>query len=79
MAENITLEFIAAQQERVLAELHAVRADQAEFRDDLRVLTAIVLRHDNMLKDMLEQITAMVAQHRRFSDRLQRLEEQPAQ
>jgi hypothetical protein len=72
MAEMITLEFIARQLDRVLAE-------QAEMRDDIRVLTAIVLRHENTLKDMLEQITAMVAQHRRFNDRLRRLEEQPAQ
>ncbi|HVH82672.1 MAG TPA: hypothetical protein VM782_24995 [Stellaceae bacterium] len=72
MAEPITLEFIARQLDRVIA-------DHAEFRDDMRVLTAIVLRHDNMLKDMLEQITAMVAQHRRFSDRLRELEEHSAQ
>lgn len=72
MAEPITLEFIARQLDRVLA-------DHAEFRDDMRVLTAIVLRHENMLKDMLDQITAMVTQHRRFSDRLRRLEEQPAE
>ncbi|HVH74057.1 MAG TPA: hypothetical protein VM755_03995 [Stellaceae bacterium] len=72
MAETVTLEFLAAQIERVLAE-------QAGMRDDIRVLTAIVLRHENTLKDMLEQIRAMVAQHQRFNDRLRRLEEQPAQ
>jgi hypothetical protein len=72
MAETVTLEFIARQLDRLIT-------DQAEMRDDIRVLTAIVLRHENMLKDMLEQITAMVAQHRRFNDRLRRLEEQPAQ
>jgi hypothetical protein len=72
MAETVTLEFLAAQIERVLAE-------QAAMRDDIRVLTAIVLRHENTLKDMLEQMRAMVAQHQRFNDRLRRLEEQPAQ
>ena len=72
MAETVTLEFLAAQIERVLAE-------QAAMRDDIRVLTAIVLRHENTLKDMLEQIRAMVAQHQRFNDRLRRLEDQPAQ
>lgn len=72
MAETVTLEFLAAQIERVLAE-------QAAMRDDIRVLTSIVLRHENTLKDMLEQIRAMVAQHQRFNDRLRRLEDQPAQ
>jgi hypothetical protein len=79
MAEPVTLDFIARQLERVIA-------DQAELRDDMRVLTAIVLRHENMLKnmneqlhDILGQITAMVSQHARFNDRLRRLEEQPAQ
>ncbi len=79
MAENVTLEFIDQQLERVIA-------DQAEMRDDIRVLTAIVLRHENTLsatreemRDTLRQISAMVAQHQRFSDRLRRLEEQPAE
>jgi hypothetical protein len=78
MADNVSLEFLSAQFERVFSELHAIRADQAEMRDDIRVLTAIVLRHENMLKDMLGQITTMVSQQARFNDRLRRLEEQPA-
>ncbi|HVC50559.1 MAG TPA: hypothetical protein VND87_00910 [Stellaceae bacterium] len=79
MAETVTLEFLGAQMERLLA-------DQAAMRDDIRVLTAIALRHENTLKnmseqmqDMLGQMRAMVAQHARFNDRLRRLEEQPAQ
>jgi hypothetical protein len=79
MAETVTLEFLGAQMERMLA-------DQAAMRDDIRVLTAIALRHENTLKnmseqlqDMLGQMRAMVAQHQRFNDRLRRLEEQPAQ
>jgi hypothetical protein len=79
MAETVTLEFIARQLDRVIA-------DQAEMRDDIRVLTAIVLRHENMLAsmkteihDILGQVRAMVSQHARFNDRLRRLEDQPAQ
>lgn len=79
MAEAVTLEFLGAQMERMLA-------DQAAMRDDIRVLTAIALRHENTLKnmaeemrDMLTQMRAMVAQHQRFSDRLRRLEDQPAE
>jgi hypothetical protein len=70
MAETITLEFLARQLERVLTE-------QAAMRDDMHVLTAIALRHENTLKDVLAQMRAMVAQHQRFNDRLRRLEEQP--
>lgn len=79
MAEAVTLELLGAQMERMLA-------DQAAMRDDIRVLTAIALRHENTLKnmaeemrDMLTQMRAMVAQHQRFSDRLRRLEDQPAE
>ena len=79
MADNVTLEFLGAQFEWLFAQLRTMRADQAETRDDIRVLTAIVLRRENTLMDMLGQIRAMVAQHQRFNDRLRRLEEQPAQ
>jgi hypothetical protein len=72
MAENATLEFLGAQMARMLA-----RQDQ--LQEDMRVLTAIVLRHENTLIDVLQQIRTMVAQHSRFNDRLRRLEEQPAQ
>ena len=79
MADSVTLEFLAAQIERVLIE-------QAAMRDDIRVLTAIVLRHETMLARLdetmqatLQQMRAMVAQHQRFNDRLRRLEDQPAQ
>jgi hypothetical protein len=48
------------------------------------MLTAIVLRHEETLIGMLEQMTAMVAQNARVVDRLRtlderigRLEEQP--
>jgi hypothetical protein len=77
MAESITLEFLAAQQRRMIHEM-------AAMRDDIKVLTAIVLRHGETLIRILEQITAMVAQNARIVDRLRtldervsRLEEQP--
>jgi hypothetical protein len=55
MAETITLEFLAAQQRRILDEL-------ALMRDDIKALTAIVLRHEETMIRILEQITAMVGQ-----------------
>jgi hypothetical protein len=79
MAETVTLEFLGAQMERLIA-------DQAAMRDDLRVWTAIALHHENtmenmaeQMQDMLGQMRAMMAQHQYFDDRLRRLEEQPAQ
>jgi hypothetical protein len=54
------------------------------LRDDIKVLSAIVLRHEETLIRTLEQMTAMVAQNARVVDRLRafdervgRLEEQP--
>jgi hypothetical protein len=79
MAENVTLEFLGAQFERVFAELRTIRADQEAMRDDIRVLTAIALRHENTLKDILAQMRAMFAQHQRFNDGLRRLQGQPAE
>ena len=77
MPETVTLEFLAAQQRRMLDEM-------ALMRDDIKVLTAIVLRHEETLIRILEQVTAMVAQNARIVDRLRaldervsRLEEQP--
>ena len=61
-----------------------MRGEMGSIRDDLRVLTAIVLRHEETLTRVLEQITAMVAQNARvvdrlraFDERVSRLEEQP--
>jgi hypothetical protein len=68
MAETVTLEFLAAQQRRLLDEL-------ALLRDDIKVLTAIVLRHEETMIRILEQITAMVGQNARSVDRLRALEE----
>jgi hypothetical protein len=79
MPENVSLEFLGAQFERVFAELGAIRAEQTSIREDLHVLTTIVLRHDASLSAIVEQLRGMTAQFNRFNDRLRRLEEQPAQ
>jgi hypothetical protein len=72
MAETITLEFLAAQQRRMLDEM-------ALMRDDIKVLTTIVLRHEETLIRILEQITAMVAQNARIIDRLRAIDERVTQ
>jgi len=67
--ERVTLDFIGKQLERVIAE-------QSSMRDDLRVLTTIVLGLEGTLNGVLDQLHAMVSQHQRFDARLRRLEEQ---
>ena len=67
MAETVTLECLARQLERVLIE-------QASIREDLRILTAIVMRHDASLSAIIEQLRGMTAQFQRFDARLRRLE-----
>ena len=54
MAENVTLEFLGAQMERMLAR-------QETLQEDMRVLTAIVLRHENTLIDVLQQTSVLTA------------------
>jgi hypothetical protein len=72
MPETVTLEFLAAQQRLLLDEI-------AFLRDDIKVLTAIVLRHEETLIRVLEQMTAMVAQNSRIVDRLRALDERVTQ
>jgi hypothetical protein len=72
MPETVTLELLAAQQRRILDEI-------AFLRDDIKVLTAIVLRHEETLIRVLEQMTAMVAQNARIVDRLRALDERVTQ
>jgi hypothetical protein len=55
--------------------LQRLTSEVASLRDDMRVLTAIVLRHEETLIRILEQLTAMVAQNARIVDRLGAVED----
>ena len=57
--ERVTLEFLGKRLDRVIAEQNATR-------DDLRVLTTIVLHLEGTVSGVLDQLPAMVAQHQRF-------------
>jgi len=50
--------------------LHRLTSEVASLRDNMKVLTAIVLRREETLIRILEQVTAMVAQNARIVDRL---------
>jgi hypothetical protein len=67
--ERVTLEFLGKQLERIIAE-------QNSTRDDLRVLTTIVLRLEGTLNGVHDQLHAVVSQHQHVDVRLRRLEEE---
>jgi len=67
--EPITLEFLARQQQRVLDEIGVVR-------DDMQVLTAMVMRLDGTVGLVLTELRAIHSQHQRLANRVRRLEEE---
>lgn len=67
--EPITLEFLARQQQRVLDEVGVVR-------DDMQVLTAMVMRLDGTVGLVLTELRTMHSQHQRLANRVRRIEEQ---
>ena len=78
--EPITLEFIARQQQRVLdeirTEMRSVREEMASFRDDMQVMSAMIMRLDGTVGLVLTELRAMHSQHNRLANRVRRLEEQ---
>ena len=73
--EKVTLDFLAHQ-------IRGMRDDVLSLKDDMAVLTAMVVRHDQefsrlnaKLDDMFNQMRVMVRQHQRFSERLRAVEE----
>jgi hypothetical protein len=67
--EPISLEFIARQQEQMLDQMNL-------FRDDMQVLTAMVMRLDGTVGLVLKELRAMPSQHSRLANRVERLEAQ---
>ena len=66
--ETVDLAYVGRALQRLTTEV-------ASLRDDMRVLTTIVLRHEETLIRVLEQITTMVAQNARIVDRLRAVED----
>lgn len=65
---DIDLALLIRQNERIIAEM-------ASLRDDMRVLTSIVLRQDGTLTAVLEELRATHAQIARMNDRILKLED----
>ena len=71
--ESVTLEFLSRQLRRVIDDI-------ASLKDDMGVLTAMVVRHDQefgRLNAKLDDMFNQMRQHQRFSERLRALEEEP--
>ena len=64
----ITLEFLARQQQRMIEEM-------SSMRDDMQVLTAMVMRLDGTVGLVLTELRAMHSQHSRLANRVRHLEE----
>jgi hypothetical protein len=67
--EPITLEFLARQQQRMFDEM-------ASMRDDMQVLSAMVMRLDGTVGLVLTELRATHSQHQRLANRVRRIEEQ---
>ena len=65
---DVTLEFLGKQLQRVLDDLVIIHNEIASLRDDMRVLTAMVIRVDSKLDRLEDEI------HRQ-GGRLRKLEE----
>ncbi len=68
--ETVDLNFLAQQLQRL-------NSDVASLRDDMRVLTSIVLRRDGTLTALLNDPRATHTQIHRMNDRIRRLEDAP--
>ena len=69
----VTLDFLAAQQQRILDEMGSMRADLRLMKDDIGVLSAMAIRQDRATKTVIERLDWLTE---RFGERLRRLEEQ---
>ena len=67
---NITLEFLARQQTRLLDEMAKFRDEFADFRDQLTVLTAICMRVEASVTALTTEVRAMHSRHARLERRV---------
>ena len=74
--ETVTLELLGRLMRDMQADIQAFRTEMAEFRDQMTVQTAILLRLETAQNSMAEQLRAMVRQHQRTDARLRALEEE---
>jgi peptidoglycan hydrolase CwlO-like protein len=73
--EAVNLDFLARQLQRVLEEQREFRTQLSDFRDQMTVQTAILMRLEAAQNSMAEQLRAMTSQHQRTDRRLLALDE----
>ncbi|HEX3954059.1 MAG TPA: hypothetical protein VHW90_10835 [Stellaceae bacterium] len=73
--EAVSLELLVRLLREAQADMRAFRNEIAEFRDQMTVQTAILLRVEAGQNSMAEQLRAMASQHQRTDRRLLALDE----
>ena len=71
----VSLEFLARLIRDIQVDMRAFRTEMAEFRDQMTVQTAILLRLEAGQNTISEQLRAMASQHQRTDHRLLALDE----
>jgi hypothetical protein len=56
---DVDLDFVAHQNERILIELHSMRDDVGGMRDEIRALSALMLRLDSSAKAVTQEMHAI--------------------
>lgn len=79
MPENATLKFLGAQTACMFAHLDPLQQGGFVADGDRPVSGNVIASVKTDIRDMLARMSAIVAQHRRFSDRLRPLKDHPAQ
>ena len=72
---EITLEFLAGQQVKLLDEMRAMRNEMGQMRDDIRVMAAIVQRLDGTVQGLVSEVRASHSRFDRLNQRVQVIEE----
>ena len=73
--DRVSLELLARLFRDMQADMRGFRAEMAEFRDQMTVQTAILLRVEAGQNSTAEQLRAMASQHQRTDRRLLALDE----
>jgi predicted nucleic acid-binding Zn-ribbon protein len=76
VGKKLSLEFLAAQMEKLLSEQRAIRQEQAAARDDMTVLLGMVQRLEGTVLGLVTEVRAMHSRHARLEQRVSDLEKE---
>lgn len=72
---EVTLDFLAEQQVRLLAEMRAMREEMGQMRDDMRLVSAMVQRLDGTMQGLVNEVRASHSRFDRLDRRVRAVEE----